>query len=253
MLRLVQYYERCAPVHMEAVPGSKGPVIGIVADTEKDAGPCADLVKRKGGIPRLIVPGQDGAPLEALRQIAGLIVAGGGHIGRDTADGPRRTGRTGETPPDVAVVSLPLLEAALAADMPVLAVGSGMHALNAVLGGTLVGGLASHGPSEQDGVEVSAYHRIFIASGTKLAAIIGSGGFVRVNSRHLLGMRDAQRSPLLMASAYSLDDGVVEAVESPDHGWVVGVQFRPELRLEIPPHFDRLFESLVERAAACSA
>jgi putative glutamine amidotransferase len=238
---------------METVPGSKGPVIGIVADSEKDAGPHADLVERSGGIPRLMVPGQDGAPLGELHQVAGLVVAGGGQFGPETADGPRRIGRAGETPPDAARVAPPLLEAALAADMPVLAVGRGMHALNAALGGTPAGGLEGHGPSEQDGVEASAYHRIFISPGTRLAAIVGSGGFVRVNSRHRLGIRDAQRSPLLMASAYSLDDGVVEAVESPDHGWVIGVQFRPELRLEIPPHFDRLFQSLVERAYARSA
>ncbi len=235
---------------MEAVSASKGPVIGIVADSETGAGLYAKLVKRSGGISRLIVPGQDGAPIEELQQVAGLIVAGGRQIGPDTTHGPRWLGQAGETPLDAAGVPLPLLQAALTVDMPVLAVGHGMHALNVVLGGTLVGGLAGHGPSEQDGVEVSAYHRIYIAPGTKLAAVVGSGGFVRVNSRHHLGMRDAQRSPLLMASAYSLDDGVVEAVESPDHGWVIGVQFRPELRLEVPPHFDRLFQSLVERADA---
>ena len=51
-----------------------------------------------------------------------------------------------------------------------------------------------------------------------------------------------------MASAYSLEDGVIEALESPEHRWVVGVQFRPERRGELPPHFDRLFQSLVDRA-----
>jgi putative glutamine amidotransferase len=61
-------------------------------------------------------------------------------------------------------------------------------------------------------------------------------------------MREAQKSPLLMASAYSLEDGVIEALESPNHRWVIGVQFHPERRMELPPHFDRLFQSLVERA-----
>ena len=53
---------------------------------------------------------------------------------------------------------------------------------------------------------------------------------------------------MLMASAYSLEDGVIEALESPNHRWVIGVQFHPERRMELPPHFDRLFQSLVERA-----
>ena len=60
------------------------------------------------------------------------------------------------------------------------------------------------------------------------------------------------RSNLFRKTEQTRDDGIVEAVESPDHGWVIGVQFRPELRLEEPPHFDRLFQSLVERADARS-
>ena len=55
-------------------------------------------------------------------------------------------------------------------------------------------------------------------------------------------------SPLLLASAYSLEDGVIEAPESPDHRWVVGVQFQPERLDEVPPHSQRLFQSLVEHA-----
>jgi gamma-glutamyl-gamma-aminobutyrate hydrolase PuuD len=51
-----------------------------------------------------------------------------------------------------------------------------------------------------------------------------------------------------MASAWSLEDGVIEALESTVNDWVLGVQFHPERRGELPPHFDRLFETLVYRA-----
>ena len=78
--------------------------------------------------------------------------------------------------------------------------------------------------------------------------MVGSGGFVRVNSRHSNGIREAQKSSWLLASAYSLEDGIIEALESSRHRWVIGVQFRPERRMEVPPHFDRLFQSLLERA-----
>ena len=141
-----------------------------------------------------------------------------------------------------------LLKPALEADMPVLCISQGMQALNVALGGTPAQRVAGHGPVEEDGDPVSSYHRIFISPGSKLAAVVGSGGFVRVNSRHHLGVREAQKAPLLMASAYSLEDGVIEALESPDHRWVIGVQFHPERRKELPPHFDRLFVSLTERA-----
>ena len=102
--------------------------------------------------------------------------------------------------------------------------------------------------SDGDGDSASAYHHIYIAPGSRLAAVVGSGGFVRVNSRHTHGIREARKSEWLLASAYSLEDGVIEGLESSRHRWVIGVQFRPERRMEVPPHFDRLFQSLVERA-----
>ena len=71
-----------------------------------------------------------------------------------------------------------------------------------------------------------------------------------MNSRHPVGPKEADKSRLLRASAYSLDDGIIEALESTDDRWIIGVQFHPERRGELPPHFDRLFQSLVERAAA---
>ena len=93
-----------------------------------------------------------------------------------------------------------------------------------------------------------SFNRIFISPGCRLASTVGSGGFVRVNSRHHQGLKEPQKSDDLMASAWSLEDGVIEALESTVNDWVLGVQFHPERRGELPPHFDRLFETLVYRA-----
>jgi putative glutamine amidotransferase len=177
-----------------------------------------------------------------------MLICGGGDVH------PRRYGREPEA--DVELVfnedrdgmELSLLAEALEADVPTLCIGRGMQVLNVALGGALIQDIPGHSANLEGDECVSAYHRIYISPGSKLAAIVGSGGFVRVNSRHHQGLREAQKSALLLASAYSLDDGVIEALESPDHRWVVGVQFHPERRGEMPPHFDRLFQSLVDRA-----
>ena len=190
-----------------------GPVVGIAA-TFDDAEPLADAVSRAGGSP-LALP-QHSAEIEG----SALVLA---------ADS------------DAAHVAL--AKATLDRDMPLLAIGGGLHTLTVALGGRPATPVEGHGPEGEE----SSYHRIYIAPGSKLAAVVGSGGFVRVNSRHKLGIREVDKSPLLLASSYSLEDGKIEALESPDHRWVIGVQFRPERRLEIPPHFDRLFQSLVER------
>ena len=148
-------------------------------------------------------------------------------------------------------MELRLCRAALDDDLPIYGIGRGMVVLNAAMGGGLIGRLEGHPPSSSpDGSgKNSQYHHIYISPGSKLAAVVGSGGFVRVNSHHRQGVREAQKSPRLLASAYSLDDGLIEALESPAHRWVIAVQFNPERRMEVPPHFDRLFQSLVERAS----
>ena len=124
-----------------------------------------------------------------------------------------------------------------------------MQVLNVALGGKLLQHIKGHNAYEEGGEELSQYHHIYISPGSKLAAVVGSGGFVRVNSRHHQGVKEPQKSSALLASAYSLEDGYIEALESPAHRWVIGVQFHPVRRMEVPPHFDRLFQSLVERAA----
>ena len=189
-----------------------GPIVGIAAYPE-DAEPLADAVRRAGGSP---------LPLsqDSVDEVSALVLA-----------------------TDAAAGYVALAKAALDRDMPLLAIGGGLHTLNVALGGGSATPVDGHGPEG----EGSSYHRIYIAPGSKLAAVVGSGGFVRVNSRHEKGIREMDKSPLLLASSYSLEDGKIEALESPDHAWVIGVQFRPERRLEIPPHFDRLFQSLVER------
>jgi putative glutamine amidotransferase len=196
-----------------------GPSVSIAASPE-DTKPLADAVQRAGGSP--LVLSQDSMLPDGNALVEGhaLVLAADGDPGH-----------------------VALAKAALEMDMPLLAIGDGIHTLNLALGGGPATPVEGHGPEG----ETSSYHRIYIAPGSKLAAVVGSGGFVRVNSRHDLSVHQIGKSPYLLASAYSLEDGIIEALESPDHGWVIGVQFRPERRLEIPPHFDRLFQSLVER------
>lgn len=133
-------------------------------------------------------------------------------------------------------------------NIPLLFLGDGFQILNNVLEGGKPTPTPAHSSTSKIHENKSEYHRIFIPPGSKLAAIIGSGGFVRVNSRHKHGIKESQRSQLLLTSGYSLEDGIIEALESPDHKWVIAVQFNPEIRGEIPPHFDRLFQSIADRS-----
>lgn len=221
--------------------------IAVTATIEAEAQPYMQAIESAGGAPWLILPDHRLTPEEVLSSVGGLLLCGGADIH------PRWYGEAIvadlELASDRDDTELPLLKAALEVDMPILGICRGMQALNVVMGGRLIQDIGGHGWLERDGQEASSYHRIFISPGSKLACIVGAGGFVRVNSRHHQGIREAQKAPSLLASAYSLEDGIIEALESPAHRWVIGVQFHPEIRKEVPPHFERLFQALVERAA----
>ena len=208
-----------------------------------------DGVERSNGEPWVILPDQGISVEEFMAKASALVLTGGEDVHPSRFDStPLATRKQWFNEPRDAM-EIELLRAALNDDMPVYAICRGMQLLNVTLGGSLVDLEDHSGTFTDDGdIDEVAYHRIFITPGSKLAAVVGSGGVVRVNSIHYQGMREAQKSPVLMASAYSLEDGVIEGLESPNHRWVIGVQFHPERRMELPPHFDRLFQSLAERA-----
>jgi len=147
-------------------------------------------------------------------------------------------------------LELRLLEYALECDMPVLAICRGMQLLNVAFGGKLIQDLQNHRAEHDGSAWVSKTHLIYLSPGSKAAAIIGMAGFFPVNSLHHQGLREAQRSPRLMTTAYGVDDGLVEGLESPEHSWVIGLQCHPEIQEEVPRLFANLFAAFGDRAEA---
>ena len=205
---------------------NKAPVIGIVVDNVDMLPRLSLIAECHGGKPIPVTAAGDARPVSDADGMGGLLCV------------------SGHTP----VVEL-LLRSALERDMPILAIGMGLQALNLAMGGAQATTVQGHGSDRNEDGEEASSHRIYISPGSKLAATLGSGGFVTVNSQHSLGLFEAQKSSQLLASAYSIEDGVIEAVESTGHEWVMGVQFHPERKLHVPPRFDRLFSSLVDRSA----
>ena len=217
------------------------PTIAILAASRNGHHPDPGIraVVEAGGRVNVISPS---AVTEGLAGAGGLLVPDTGF----DADGP-----------EAGAVSL--LKAALAADMPTLLTGKGMHLLNAVFGGEAPldteGGRFTAGPRFSVGngptTDRQGRRQIYLSPGSKMAAIIGSAGMFRINSGAWdcrRSLREAQRSDRLMSIAYQLDDGVIEGLESKEHSWVIGVQFLPERAEEVPASFNSLFLGLVERA-----
>ena len=201
---------------------------------------------------RLLMPDTHGNKLtdEVMDGVAGLMLTGGPDV--DPALYQQ------EPDPEAGLnlnralddLELRVLARSLEMDMPVLAIGRGMQLLNVAFGGRLIQDLPNHRATLVNGQQESADHQIYVAPGAKTAAIIGMAGIFKVNSRHHQGLTEAQRAPRLMTTGYSVEDGLVEGLESPEHSWVIGLQCHPERQEEVPKLFSNLFAGLHERAEA---
>ncbi len=222
------------------------PLIAVAASSEFRAQPYVASIERRGGEVRLLLPSTWTGDPQALDGVDGLMLTGGSDVD------PSLYGQ--ETDPQAGVESRPerdrmelaLLSEALTRDMPVLGICRGMQVLNVGFGGSLIQDLPNHRADSEDS---STSHRVFVSPGSKLGAIFGAGGFYKTNSLHHQGLREPQKAPALLASSYSMDDGVIEGLESPDHSWVIGVQCHPEREEEVAKGFLRLFDGLLDRAS----
>ncbi|MDA1257164.1 MAG: gamma-glutamyl-gamma-aminobutyrate hydrolase family protein [Chloroflexi bacterium] len=147
----------------------------------------------------------------------------------------------------------PALARAIELDIPVLGVGWGMHALNVALGGRRPVRLADAvvagpRPGRRGRTVELGRMRTFLTLGGKVAATIGAGGPVATPGPGEFAIREAEKAPALMASAYDMETGAIEALEMPGYHWVIGVTWplhRPEL---LPAGFDNLIAAFLERS-----
>jgi putative glutamine amidotransferase len=197
-------------------------------------------VEKAGGRPLLVPPSEDGVD-ETLDVLDAVIFSGGSDLD-PTAYGQDPHPETTGVEEDRDRAELALLQAALARDMPVLAVCRGSQVLNVALGGDLVQHLPDvvgddkhkHTPG------VYADHDVDLVPGTRLGSLLGDHapikshhhqGFGRLGD----GLREAARA----------EDGTVEALEDPSRRFTLGVLWHPEAGEDM-----RLFEAFVAEARA---
>lgn len=137
-----------------------------------------------------------------------------------------------------------LLRAFLAADKPALGICRGIQVMNAVLGGDLYQDIKpfEHLPHNGHWAKV---HTVTVRRGTLLSRILGQDT-VLVNSQHHQAVDRV--APGFTLAALS-EDGIVEAIEKPDAGFCLGVQWHPEWLSDADPAMQSLFDAFV---SACS-
>lgn len=206
-------------------------------------------VRRAGGTPRPLDVATD-SPADVVRAVDGVLLTGGDDV--DPAlygEAPHHT--FGVAEPGRDAFEIELIQRALEADLPVLAICRGLQVLNVALGGTLVQDIPSEaGPHLQhdtEGPSTVLAHPIRVAPGSRLAGLVASPSGEpgpAVNSRHHQAIRVLGRG--LVATAVA-PDGVIEAVEAPGRSFCLAVQWHPE-NFHRTGEFDALFDGFI---AAC--
>lgn len=181
------------------------------------------LTQRAGGLAALLPPDVPARAPEALRRLDGLVVAGGPDLdpARYGAAADPRTDAATPTSRERDAWELALIDAALAAELPLLGICRGAQLLNVARGGTLLQHLDGH----HDRPGVFGAHEVTPVPGTRLAALLPEA--VTVPTYHHQAV--AELGTGVIASAYAAD-GAVEALELPGAGgFALGVQWHPEM------------------------
>lgn len=184
-----------------------------------------ESLRRAGAIPVLIPPQPENAA-ELLEQLDGIVLAGGDdcdpalygeekHPRSETMDSRRQDNE------------LALARLAREKGVPTLGICLGAQMMSVAAGGTLyqdiqsqIQGAMDHSSEPED----RSRHEVTVDPRTRLGSILGVTE-LNVNSSHHQAVRSAGPGMRVAAQA---PDGVVEAVEDPEHRFYVGVQWHPE-------------------------
>lgn len=234
-------------------PGEK-----LIDDAFFLQGSYVQAVVKAGGVPFLMpVVEERDLIAQMIESVDGLLLTGGDPEYRAmTVEKRDESGALPNLPdlntqnPQRHAFDLNICRLALEKNMPVLGVCRGHQTLNEAAGGTMILNLHQVTVWQHRQVEPMdvGTHEIRLAAGSMLADILGhpSGGVLRVNSFHRQAVD--QPAPGFMVSCHS-PDGVVEALESRKHEFVVGVQFHPETMLQNDGRLIEIYRQLVKKAA----
>jgi putative glutamine amidotransferase len=212
-------------------PEAKGVRTEAVAAGER----YLDAVRRAGGEPVILAPTDDEERLaRTLSRLDGLLLLGGGDVD------PPRYGATDVRPetrgvdPRQDAFELGAIGAALAHDMPILAICRGMQVLNVAHGGTLHQHIEDHR---------LVMRPVTVDTSSRLSVMRSVRPEGHCDHHHAV---DRVGDGLVITAR--ADDGTIEGVERPE-GWVVGVQWHPEDTAADDPAQQALFDAFVAKCA----
>lgn len=235
------------------------PIIGVTVDKITSDGYGYEKINEcnlkaliaAGGIPLMLpLTGDDDLIEDYLNIVDGLYFSGGSDI-NPLIFGEDPIKELGDIDYSRDEFEIKLFKKAAAKNIPILGICRGEQVINVASGGNLYQdiyvqkeGAGGHSPkfSQYSGY---AYHKVTIMKDSKLYDILKTQE-ICVNSLHHQAVKDLGQGYKITAQA---PDGIIEAIESLDHSFIVGIQWHPEFMYERYPEFMKIFQALVQAAA----
>lgn len=241
-------------IHSAEALKMKKPLIGITCRYNEETLESSliptymDSVSELGAIPILLYCTNDETLLKEWATLCdGLMISGGPDIN------PEIYGETPHPKTNKPSKSRDKTEGLLfnmfrEQNKPVLAICRGVQLVNALMGGNLTQDIPSIiGTDVVHSIPnlIPAWHSMKFLPNTRLHNIIGETECT-VNSFHHQCI--SKVAPALKAVAFA-PDGIIEAVESTDESWLIGVQWHPERTFKDDEPSRKIFSAFVD---ACS-
>jgi putative glutamine amidotransferase len=210
-------------------------------------------LSQAGGCPVLIPLGLSEQALEGLfARLDGILFTGGGDIAPTyygAISHPKIYGVEAQRDQ----LEFYLLNAVVARGTPFFGICRGFQVVNVGLGGTLYADIAEQKPQASkhdyfpDWPRDHLAHTVTVREDSRLIKILGAS-FLKVNSLHHQGVEKLAGGVQAVAHA---EDGLVEAIELPEHPFGLAVQWHPE-NLTAHAPMRALFRAFVEAATLSS-
>lgn len=224
------------------------PIIGITGNYDYEADYYwlkryyVASINKAGGTAIILPPVDDEGILNHYMNICnGFLFSGGGDMD-PYYWGEMPDWSLGEINPLRDSFEYKLFQKVLGSSLPILGICRGCQVLNVAMGGSLIQDINSKLSHQQKAPRNYTFHAIVIEQESILAKIVKANS-IRVNSFHHQAIKRLGSGLKISAAA---PDGTIEAVESMNHPFVIGVQWHPECLTDKYSYF--LFKALVENS-----
>ena len=230
----------------------KMPIIGITPQIDYETGeykvtaPYTNCLLRAGATPLILPFAEDQAELERLTALCDGFLLTGGHDLHPSYYGEPMQDNCNQPASIRDALESRLVPMILASRKPLLAVCRGVQVLNVFCGGTLYQDIHAQEVTEKSHrqPDTPEAHTVTCVEGTLAAELLGTSP-IAVNTLHHQAVKDVGKG--LRVAAYS-EDGLIEALDIPDHPFALGVQWHPEMMAASHPQQMALFHRFVAQA-----